>query len=560
MESTMQPVSAKYSLGTSFSLNSDLDDLLEARDFDGLFVKGDTVFGVLSWKGGIDQSSNYKLEIEKVLACASDSEGFVPLFDPDGSEFHKGPQFGCIKPHKLIAIRKLILDRSSVEEFASTELLSAKFLSSELEKNTVLKEAQVHDGFKFSAEALLGPWNMTGSEERTERTWYLQVMFSIDSRTPRTHKRHTSSVYSLSRVFNNGTNIQPIRVSHKRRASLNRGRQKLIQAKNGNLVGEVHYMQVDSVFKFKDILLRYMLPIFGFIILSLLTVITSIYVRKQSLQKSLAAKNFAQKSNLNPDDQQNSFSRLKAFLLMGKGPVDGVPSGMSSTTGTIAATPLLNKKQINLNHSSHPMVVKMNGFNEDSNCTLQTLISANSSHHNAQALARQLKYQKLRYQNVKQSESNLESEEKQNESRDLASVCSDEDDNKEMHDAAKANVFKTFLSKISSGAILSRRASRKENSKDQPNGSIDANSSEVTPSRLSHKNNYLYFNYNNSKMQYFTAEESPGEVALVDDSTMDETAGIGSASVVSGPASGQATPIHKCIITTKMKRLSGTEV
>lgn len=60
------------------------------------------------WNPDQNLNSAYKLQLEKVYLCTG-RDGYVPFFDPTGTLYNEGPQYGCIQPNKHLKHRFLLL-------------------------------------------------------------------------------------------------------------------------------------------------------------------------------------------------------------------------------------------------------------------------------------------------------------------------------------------------------------------------------------------------------------------------------------------------------------------
>lgn len=187
----------------------------------------------------------YKLEIEKLYVCSTHND-MVPIYDPDGTIFNKGPQYGCTRPDKFIKNRILILDRASPSgggeilqnplTQAKKSKLDAKFFadmftsSSSSSKSDFTKYMQqqnsIIDGFKFNVDYLFEIENMTRkpneikqSTTRKDSVWYLQAVYSIRPYLSIGNRPARDAASLLNQVYNNGTNIQIVKLSNQRRSS-----------------------------------------------------------------------------------------------------------------------------------------------------------------------------------------------------------------------------------------------------------------------------------------------------------------------------------------------------
>lgn len=72
---------------------------------------GQTLYGRVLWNPEQNLNSAYKLQLEKVYLCTG-RDGYVPFFDPTGTLYNEGPQYGCIQPNKHLKHRFLLLVNS----------------------------------------------------------------------------------------------------------------------------------------------------------------------------------------------------------------------------------------------------------------------------------------------------------------------------------------------------------------------------------------------------------------------------------------------------------------
>ncbi|NXX10480.1 FRAS1 protein, partial [Podargus strigoides] len=75
---------------------------------------GQILYGRVLWNPEQNLNAAYKLQLEKVYLCTG-RDGYVPFFDPTGTVYNEGPQYGCIQPNKHLKHRFLLLDRNHPE-------------------------------------------------------------------------------------------------------------------------------------------------------------------------------------------------------------------------------------------------------------------------------------------------------------------------------------------------------------------------------------------------------------------------------------------------------------
>lgn len=199
-QQTNRPVPVVYSLNTEFQLCNNekvflmdpntSDMSLAEMDYKGAFSKGQILYGRVLWHPEQNLHSAYKLQLEKVYLCTG-KDGYVPFFDPTGTIYNEGPQYGCIQPNKHLKHRFLLLDRSQPEvtdKYFHDVPFEAHF-ASELPDFQVVSSMPGVDGFTLKVDALY--------KVEAGHQWYLQVIYIIgpDSVSrPRVQRSLTASL------------------------------------------------------------------------------------------------------------------------------------------------------------------------------------------------------------------------------------------------------------------------------------------------------------------------------------------------------------------------------
>ncbi|XP_013371586.1 PREDICTED: extracellular matrix protein FRAS1 isoform X1 [Chinchilla lanigera] len=197
-QQTNRPVPMVYSLNTEFQLYNNekvflMDPSTSAMslaemDYKGAFSKGQILYGRVLWNPEQNLNSAYKLQLEKVYLCTG-KDGYVPFFDPTGTIYNEGPQYGCIQPNKNLKHRFLLLDRSQPEvtdKYFHDVPFEAHF-ASELPDFHVVSSMPGVDGFTLKVDALY--------KVEAGHQWYLQVIYIIGPDTipgPRVQRSLTS--------------------------------------------------------------------------------------------------------------------------------------------------------------------------------------------------------------------------------------------------------------------------------------------------------------------------------------------------------------------------------
>ncbi|XP_053317651.1 extracellular matrix organizing protein FRAS1 [Spea bombifrons] len=201
-QQTNRPVPVVYSLNTEFQLcnnekvflmdPSKSEMSLAEMDYKGAFSKGQTLYGRVLWNPDQNLNSAYKLQLEKVYLCTG-KDGYVPFFDPTGTIYNEGPQYGCIQPNKHLKHRFLLLDRHQpevTEKFFHDVPFDACFVSDSPDLSSMNSMPGV-DGFTMKVDALY--------KVETGHQWYLQVIYIIGPETMAGPRVQRSLTYQLSR-------------------------------------------------------------------------------------------------------------------------------------------------------------------------------------------------------------------------------------------------------------------------------------------------------------------------------------------------------------------------
>ncbi|XP_007496032.2 extracellular matrix organizing protein FRAS1 isoform X2 [Monodelphis domestica] len=212
-QQTNRPVPVVYSLNTEFQLcnnekvflmdPSTSDMSLAEMDYKGAFSKGQILYGRVLWNPEQNLNSAYKLQLEKVYLCTG-KDGYVPFFDPTGTIYNEGPQYGCIQPNKHLKHRFLLLDRSQpevIDKYFHDVPFDAHF-ASDLSDFHVVSNMPGVDGFTLKVDALY--------KVEAGHQWYLQVIYIIGPDTvsgPRVQRSLTSQVRRSRRDFVDHTGL-----------------------------------------------------------------------------------------------------------------------------------------------------------------------------------------------------------------------------------------------------------------------------------------------------------------------------------------------------------------
>ncbi|KAL4617481.1 extracellular matrix protein FRAS1-like [Arapaima gigas] len=185
-QQTNRPVPVVYSLNTEFQLcksetafmmdPATLDVPMAEMDYKGTFSIGQTLYGRVLWNPEQSLNVAYKLQLQKVYLCTG-RDGYVPFFDPTGSLYNEGPQYGCIQPNKQLRHRFLLLDRKqpdACDRYFHDVAFDAKFASESPELQPMMTMPGM-DGFTMKVDALY--------KVEAGNQWYLQVIYVIRPQT-----------------------------------------------------------------------------------------------------------------------------------------------------------------------------------------------------------------------------------------------------------------------------------------------------------------------------------------------------------------------------------------
>ncbi|XP_035766601.1 extracellular matrix protein FRAS1 [Neolamprologus brichardi] len=201
-QQTNRPVPVVYSLNTEFQLCNNekvfmmepatADVSMAEMDYKGAFSMGQTLYGRVLWNPEQNLNAAYKLQLEKVYLCTG-RDGYVPFFDPTGTLYNEGPQYGCIQPNKHLKHRFLLLDRKQpdvCDRFFHDVPFEAHFASDipELQSMTAMPGV---DGFTMKVDALY--------KVEAGHQWYLQVIYVISPESRSNPRIQRSVTYQLSR-------------------------------------------------------------------------------------------------------------------------------------------------------------------------------------------------------------------------------------------------------------------------------------------------------------------------------------------------------------------------
>uniref|UniRef100_A0AAY4BT87 VWFC domain-containing protein n=1 Tax=Denticeps clupeoides TaxID=299321 RepID=A0AAY4BT87_9TELE len=201
-QQTNRPVPVVYSLNTEFQLSNNeklflmdpgtADLSMAEMDYKGAFSMGQTLYGRVLWNPDQNLKTAYKLQLEKVYLCTG-RDGYVPFFDPTGTLYNEGPQYGCIQPNNHLKHRFLLLDRKQpdvCDRFFHDVPFEANFASDVPDLLTMAAMPGV-DGFTMKVDALY--------KVEAGHQWYLQVIYVIGPESTTGPRIQRSLSYQLKR-------------------------------------------------------------------------------------------------------------------------------------------------------------------------------------------------------------------------------------------------------------------------------------------------------------------------------------------------------------------------
>jgi len=140
--------------------------------------------------------------------------GYIPLYDPDGTIYNNGPQYGCIRPDKSLSHRYILLDKNNNnnKQQRNNNGFYAEYLTQISESNNPdPKHKQIVGGFKFNIDGIFKISNSTN------KVWFIQILFTqLTTKSKRNVKLYTLTDNNNNNNKNNfnGTSIQTIKISN----------------------------------------------------------------------------------------------------------------------------------------------------------------------------------------------------------------------------------------------------------------------------------------------------------------------------------------------------------
>ncbi|XP_065578086.1 extracellular matrix organizing protein FRAS1-like isoform X3 [Artemia franciscana] len=205
-------VPAIYSLNTEFTLSknnwifsedgSDDPNNLEASEEE--FDIGDSIYGRVRWSPSQALDASYSIKIQRVYVCAG-RDGYIPSYDPSGSVYKDGPQYGCLENSPKLRHRLLLLDREeprATDKVFEDVPVEAAFASEHPELITTTPLNTGLDGFVMKVDPLY--------RVKSGNVWFIQVIYTI---TATYHRQRRDLANEGSEIIRQGTNIKCIRLA-----------------------------------------------------------------------------------------------------------------------------------------------------------------------------------------------------------------------------------------------------------------------------------------------------------------------------------------------------------
>ncbi|KAF8770775.1 Extracellular matrix protein FRAS1 like protein [Argiope bruennichi] len=212
-QQTNRPPPVTYALETFFQIFNN-ENVFKLNPFENspnfqyieykeAFSKGENVYGRVFWSPKQGLESAYQLNINEVIIC-SGKNGFMPVYDPTGKTYGKGPQYGCLLPNKNLKYKFILLDKHDpdiVTEEIHGKSFNARFIE-DVPNFQSLSDIPGVDGFVFNIDPL---YEISSSQQ-----WFLQIIYVIkpihNTRIPRS----VDELESITTRPSNGSNIRAI--------------------------------------------------------------------------------------------------------------------------------------------------------------------------------------------------------------------------------------------------------------------------------------------------------------------------------------------------------------
>lgn len=481
--------------------------------------------------------------------------------------------------------------------------------------------------------------------------FFIRPSVSVSIRKKARETRQTlSSInsYSLKDVYNNGTNMHTIRLTSESLNSNNNHKlsgflSSRVKSNHKNkqfdsrLKQDIYFKKIKSdEFTYKDVFIRLVMPGVICIVLIMFTIISLIYCKKQQVYLSLLGKTRAPVTEPTQPNKFDLFKFAKFKLSLQNQQAELINtsgenysgSNSSSDTMVVVSSQVIDNCNLQQGNSyvnkqdSRLQILKSKMSNEDSNMTFQTLISSTTAGtpvnlNGSSTISNNNFNTNLILNGYSPSDKNDDDHYMYaNSTPTNRRVLGEIEDEEGSKPAKSPSTLRGLLKKVSffkskrvnKSKILRKHESFNTSNEDyedltrnfiesnhnrqfmnmnQDIGSMSSNTNNFHKYPTIKRNNYLYFNYNNNKMNYFNNSPDLSSEMMINDhdlanelhslnhgpvstklvittTPMMTTETMAALASISSSTPTQITPVSsttKCSIgNANLKRLSGTEV
>jgi hypothetical protein len=569
--------------------------LFEQNESESVFDENEEVYGIITLPDRSDVES--RLRLQSVYLCSSESS-FMPTYDPDLRLEDKTPQLGCMTAHQSLSSRVVLLNRSDVNSVECTEkdlkikrnqaCFLTNFLSNEKNK---LSNSQAFklDGFKFDSSLLF-----VKNDANKNLKWFVHVEFTIE---PNSQARTS---FSLVR---HGANMQMIILNNPNSKSMYKNFNSVVEInknlKDKQVFNHHDLTHIDKNFSYRNIYLKMFIPLIVIVILVLFAVFSILYCKKQSPRSLvMCPHNNLTKGQLKGATRYLRFKRLRSCvstrlnvskeknyqLKIKKVNSDTYMKQEENATEQlfVGSSPLLDQAEINMASVPQHFTERIDFLNVNE-MDIDNVSNINSSIQQQSSNSAKIKDKWLTLnQRIREYQS-----QKCNKLTNMFpnfSVNKKDLNSNQQSSTSKIANLKTIFEKSKSDLTTVIEKFRNHSYENNNKPSLNNHMPQHIPVNVDNlnklqtqRNNYLYFNYNNNKMQLLNNDimttssltnpilnSTLNEISADPNQTQANITLNTFGNISRSSSSDQITPVSsstKCSITSKkMKRLSGTEV
>jgi len=570
--------------------------LFEQNELESTFDENEPIYGIIALPDKSDVDS--KLRLQSVYLCSSESS-FTPTYDPDLRLEDKTAQLGCMTAHRSLYSRVLLLNRSQEDSIECTEkdlrtkrsqaCFLTKILSNQKKKVSNSQTLKL-DGFKFDSSLLFNK-----NDANKDLKWFVHVEFTLEP------SNQARTGFSL---VQHGTNMQMITLINSANSkNMYKNFNSMIEInknlKDKQVFNHHDLTHIDKSFSYRNIYLKMFIPLIVIVILVLFSVFSILYCKKQS-PKSLVMcrQNKLTKGQLKGATRYLRFKRLRTYvstrlnvskeknyqLKIKKVNSDTYMKQETNANEQLYAgsSPLLEQAEINMPNQAQEFTEQIDYLNVNE-MDIDNISNINSSIHQQAKNTTKIKDKWQTFNQRIKEYQNQKCNKFTNIFPNFSANKKDVNSNQQSTTSRIPNlktIFEKSKSDLTTVIEKFRTHSYENNSKSSLNNhmpqQIPVNVDNLNKLQ-SHRNNYLYFNYNNNKMQLLNSDimTTSSLTNPILNSTLNEMNADPNQTQVNitlntfgnlsrSSSSDQITPVSsstKCSITSKkMKRLSGTEV